>query len=150
MKKTYLRLLGLSLLLLMAQPWAYAKHRPDSGDKPRKEASKATPVMNTLLSGVILDKEDNLIKREIPVRVYRNGVRIAELTPVNGMFTFDLKGQVDANDAIDVVIWPEREDRWGHHGGKTIHVNAATAQNVIMKIDYEYRRGCRTVYINNI
>lgn len=149
MKKTYLRLIVLALLLFMVQPWVVAKGH-DAGDKPRKEAPKAKPTVNTLLSGVILDKGDNLITQEIPVRVYRNGVRIAEITPQNGMFTFDLKGKVDANDDIDVVIWPERENRWNQHGGKTIRVNVASAQNLLMKIDYVHRRGCRTVYINNI
>ena len=90
---------------------------------------------NTLVTGVVVSKAEYLIKAEIPVRIYRNGVRIAEIMPENG-----------------VVIWPERINKYNRHSGKTIRTDLAHAQNLSLEIEYSCppRRGCRCVYINNI
>ncbi len=107
---------------------------------------------NTLVTGVVVSKAEYLIKAEIPVRIYRNGVRIAEIMPENGMFVYDLKGIADRNDLIEVVIWPERINKYNRHSGKTIRTDLAHAQNLSLEIEYSCppRRGCRCVYINNI
>jgi hypothetical protein len=108
---------------------------------------------NTLVTGVVVSRSDYLIKDQIPVRIYKNGIPIAEIIPENGMFVLDLKGLADQDDQIEVVIWPERVNRFDRHSGKSIRTNLAHAQNLKLSIAYvsgrSYGHG-RTLYINNI
>jgi hypothetical protein len=133
---------AIAVLLFCALPTSMQATNPPANEKHE----------NTLLTGVVVSKGDYLIRSPIPVRIYRNGGRVAEVFPENGMFVFDLKGMADRNDLIEVVIWPERIDRHNHHSGKTIRTDLAHAQNLNLEIAYSCppRRGIRTLYINNI
>lgn len=115
-------------------------------------------LWNTLVSGVIINKNctDRLIDETISVRIYKNGIRIAEVEATDGMFAKDLLGEANPEDLIEVVVWRGRDSYGPIHSGKTIRTYLQRAQNLIIPIGYRnkrygcYRRGTRILFINNI
>lgn len=130
-------LLSSGILLLTLIPASLFASNPPAPNKPA----------NTLLTGVVVSRSNFLITAEIPVRIYRNGVPIAELIPQNGMFVIDLKDLADQDDMIEVVIWPERINKYDHRSGKSIRTDLAHAQNLSLHISYNIKESKRKRYI---
>ncbi len=160
-KPTYFRHLAATAALLLLQQSVQAA--PDSEDtkieiitsNPGKTKPAPSPKTNTLVTGVILNTDGELIPKDVDVRIYFNGERIAIAKSQHGLFAVDLKGIANPEDQIEIVIWKENFSDKDFHDGKTIRTTVAEAQNLKMRISYTLilpprRGGGRTLYINNI
>lgn len=155
-----LRFFALLVVLVAGFRQCYAAEKPtircfggclQLGKDSLKTEKTSAPPLNTLLTAVVTDQYGTM-KSTLAVRIYRNGVRIAEVIPNYGLVAIDLAGKADARDVIEVVVWPERFGRHNRHEGKRIRTNLAHAQNLLLAVDFTYphRRGQRTLYINDI
>ncbi|MEY3444096.1 MAG: hypothetical protein RLZZ519_2377 [Bacteroidota bacterium] len=159
-KPTYFRHLAATAALLLLQQSAHST--PDAEDSkieivpsdPDKTKSAPSPKTNTLVTGVIINTDGDLIPKDVDVRIYLNGERIAIVKSQHGLFAVDLKGIANPEDQIEIVIWKENFSDKDFHDGKTIRTTVAAAQNLKMRISYTLiyprRGGGRTLYINNI
>jgi hypothetical protein len=108
---------------------------PGNGETPWKT--------NTLVTGVVINQDSELVPLEIPVLIYHGRTLVAQVMAVNGLFSIELDGKLKPEDVIEVVIKEHqntsksRYTRDGYGGGKA-SAKLMDAQNLNIKVHYEF------------
>jgi hypothetical protein len=61
---------------------------------------------NTIVSGIVLDRNNNQMRNELDVVISCEGAEIMRVKTRGGMFSCDLKGHADAGDSITISVLP--------------------------------------------
>jgi hypothetical protein len=98
---------------------------------------------NTLVTGVIMNQDSELVPLDIPVLIFSGKTLVAEVKTSNGLFRVDLVNKLKPDDVIEIVVRERSNTKTTvledtHGGGKAI-LRLGDAQNVVIKVDYDFR-----------
>jgi hypothetical protein len=116
---------------------------PEKGTSGGTESNDTPWKTNTLVTGVVINQDSELVPLDIPILVYANKKLIAETQSSHGLFTIDLKDKLKPDDVIELVVKPKKEDgtisRWGDSwGGGKATSRLGDAQNLNIKVEYHF------------
>lgn len=143
-----------SIFLLHQAPYAKSPSKPaamsqvegNPGAHGSKAATETEPdwKTNTLLTGVVLNQDDQLVPLDIPILIYADGELITKVTSSHGLFQCQLAGKAKP-DAIITVMIREPKDlskqaqwRGSNHGPGKVTTRLRDAQNLNIKIQYHF------------
>ncbi len=99
---------------------------------------------NTLVTGVILNQDSELVSIEIPVLIYAGKTLVAQVKTNNGMFRVDLGDKLKPDAVIEIVVRERKSstkevylETYGP--GKAIS-RLGDAQNVVVQVEYHFPR----------
>lgn len=154
-KTSYFRNLAATASLLLLSQWSTAAN---GGTKPAQEwvvplqapadddlTRTVDPNVrnNTLITGVILNQDGDVIPLDFEISVFCKQVLITKIKTENGMFKCDLAGKVNPGDIVGLVIGantghvPETFDR-GKHGATKRTLPLRNAQNLELVVHYDF------------
>jgi hypothetical protein len=97
---------------------------------------------NTLVTGIIMNQDSQLVPLDLPVLIYSGKVLIAEVKTSHGLFKVDLGNKLKPDAIIEIVVKGRKNDANAvyletYGAGKTV-TRLGDAQNVIVKVEYHF------------
>lgn len=111
---------------------------------------KSGPSTNTLLTGVVLEQNGDLVTEPIVLKLYRGNALLAEpLLLDHGLFSIDLQGQAVSSDRITIVIQKQEVNgtKFARTASQTL---LGEGQNLQVLAEVTYRPIHMLGYINVI
>jgi hypothetical protein len=99
---------------------------------------------NTLVTGVILNQDSELVSIEIPVLIYSGKTLVAQVKTTNGMFRVDLGDKLHPDAVLEIVVRERKSTTKSVYAeaygpGKAI-TRLGDAQNVVVQVEYHFPR----------
>jgi hypothetical protein len=109
------------------------------------ETNDAPWKTNTLVTGVIINQDSELVPLSIPIQIFANKKLIAETTSSHGLFSIDLKDKLAPDAVIELIVKEKKEGDgeiqfYGTYGGGKAYSRLGDAQNLNIKITYHFPR----------
>lgn len=98
---------------------------------------------NTLVTGVVTDQHGQVVDDPLEVRIAKGNDKLATVQTRNGLFTADVKDMAAPEDELTITIRPQsfelgKRVKARKYGPAEATCRLATAQNIQLKLDFEY------------